>query len=58
MSREKTRAGIPHIAIVLTDGMSQNMKATLEEAQLVHDAGISVFVIGEYRHMSGSYDDV
>lgn len=46
MSRESTRAGLPHIAVVLTDGMSQNMKETLQEAAAVHEAGISVFVIG------------
>mgnify|MGYP002280867512 CR=1 FL=1 len=47
MSRAATREGIPHIAVVLTDGMSQNMEATLEEAPLVHEAGITVFVIGK-----------
>ena len=57
MSRAATREGIPHIAVVLTDGMSQNMEATLEEAPLVHEAGITVFVIGkqlpwEPKHVS------
>ncbi|KAL4224060.1 collagen [Mactra antiquata] len=46
MSSEKTRPDIPHIAIVLTDGQSQDPKSTKAKAKLLHDAGISVFVIG------------
>lgn len=45
-AKEKARPDIPHIAIILTDGMSQDMKSTLEEARKVHDSGITVFVIG------------
>ncbi|KAH3884485.1 collagen alpha-4(VI) chain-like isoform X2 [Dreissena polymorpha] len=46
MTSATVRPSIPHIAIVLTDGMSQDMGATLKEAALVHKAGITVFVIG------------
>lgn len=46
LSSKNTRPGIPHIAIVLTDGMSQNMPVTLQQAKLVHENGITVFVIG------------
>lgn len=46
LARDKTRSDVPHIAIILTDGMSQNMQATLEESRRVHEAGITVFVIG------------
>ena len=47
LNAEKARPDIPHIAIILTDGMSQDMRSTLEEAKVVHSAGISVFVIGK-----------
>ena len=43
-----TRPGIPHIAIILTDGMSQNVSDTIENAKLMHDKGITVFVIGNF----------
>ena len=46
LSPDKTRPDIPHIAIILTDGMSQDMTETLTEANNVHEAGISAFVIG------------
>ncbi|KAL3856153.1 hypothetical protein ACJMK2_010941 [Sinanodonta woodiana] len=46
LSRSKTREGIPRIAIVITDGQSQNMTATFIEAAKVHDDGIIAFVVG------------
>ncbi|WAR03535.1 COCA1-like protein [Mya arenaria] len=46
MSLEQTRPDVPRVAIVLTDGMSQNMTATLQNAALVHRSAITVFVIG------------
>ncbi|XP_045173658.2 collagen alpha-5(VI) chain-like [Mercenaria mercenaria] len=46
LALKNTRPGIPHIAIVLTDGMSQNVPMTLEQAKILHDQGITVFVIG------------
>jgi hypothetical protein len=44
---KNTRPGIPHIAIILTDGMSQNVSNTIENALLMHEKGITVFVIGK-----------
>lgn len=40
------RPNVPHITIVLTDGMSQNSSYTEQEAAAVHGQGITVFVIG------------
>ena len=47
LNTDKVRPNVPKIAIILTDGMSQNMKETLEEAKVIHAAGIIVFVIGK-----------
>ena len=47
LNTDKVRPDVPKIAIILTDGMSQNMRETLEEAKVVHAAGIIVFVIGK-----------
>lgn len=51
LSPSQTRPSVPHIAVVLTDGMSQDMPATLREAKKVHEAGITVFVIGIGRQV-------
>jgi collagen type VI alpha len=40
------RPNVPHIAIVLTDGMSQNFDYTTQEAAAAHAQGITTFVIG------------
>lgn len=40
------RPNVPHITIVLTDGMSQNLSYTEQEAAAMHGQGITVFVIG------------
>jgi len=46
MSASVTREGVPRVAIILTDGMSQTPLATADQARLVHQQGITVFVIG------------
>uniref|UniRef100_A0A1X7VAX4 VWFA domain-containing protein n=1 Tax=Amphimedon queenslandica TaxID=400682 RepID=A0A1X7VAX4_AMPQE len=38
--------GIPRVAAVFTDGMSNNAAATVQSAQAVHDDGITVFSFG------------
>ena len=38
--------GIPRVAVVITDGFSNNRAATITAAQNVHDAGIIGFAIG------------
>jgi hypothetical protein len=40
------RAGVPKIAIVVTDGQSNNKALTLAEAKKARDAGIKVLAIG------------
>lgn len=47
------RPSVPHIAIVLTDGMSQNSSYTEQEAAAVHGQGITVFVIGIGNQVKG-----
>jgi hypothetical protein len=41
-----SRSNAAHVAIVVTDGESEEPSLTLEEARLVHDAGIIVIAIG------------
>ncbi|KAK3581965.1 hypothetical protein CHS0354_023436 [Potamilus streckersoni] len=41
-----SRQGVAHIAIVVTDGQSQDPQATQNMAMLAHDEGIYVFAIG------------
>lgn len=40
------RRNTTHVAILISDGQSQDMKKTREEAQKVRDAGIKIFTIG------------
>ncbi|XP_062601604.1 cartilage matrix protein-like [Saccostrea cucullata] len=40
------RPDVPHIVIILTDGMSQDFRYTVQEAAAAHNQGITVFVIG------------
>ncbi|XP_013410815.1 uncharacterized protein LOC106173996 isoform X2 [Lingula anatina] len=40
------RPGVPHIAIVMTDGRSGNAAATANEAKALIKAGVTVFAIG------------
>lgn len=47
------RPNVPHITIVLTDGMSQNSSYTEQEAAAVHGQGITVFVIGIGNQVKG-----
>ena len=42
----KARAGVAHIAIVLTDGQSQDWQVTYDEASRAQHAGIDMFAIG------------
>src|SRR5688572_4660382 len=45
-SRQYARSWVPHIAIVITDGDSNNPEETKKEAQLCHQEGIQVVAIG------------
>ena len=38
--------GIPRVAAVLTDGMSNDAAATVQAARAVHNAGINIFAFG------------
>ena len=40
------RSGVPQIGIVITDGDSDNKKATRVEAEAAHKAGITMFALG------------
>ena len=42
----RTNEGIPRVAIVFTDGLSNDPPLTVEAAQAVHDSGISVYSFG------------
>ncbi|XP_046351467.2 collagen alpha-4(VI) chain-like [Haliotis rufescens] len=44
--KKNARPKVPQIAIVLTDGQSYDRNATVHEAILNHEAGITTFVIG------------
>lgn len=48
----KQRAHAVHIAIVMTDGQSQDWKKTQKEAAKARDAGISMFAIGVGLNLS------
>ena len=64
-SQDIVRPNIPKIAIFLTDGLSRDEKRTAKEANLTHDAGITVFSIGigdgidliEIRRIASDPDD-
>ena len=45
-SREQARRHVAHIAIILTDGQSEDTQETMREAKLAHKQGIYLFVIG------------
>lgn len=45
------RAGIARIAVVITDGRSQDVRATQAAAKLAHDSGIRTFVLGVGRRL-------
>ncbi|GFN99816.1 collagen alpha-4(vi) chain [Plakobranchus ocellatus] len=62
MMREDGRAGVPHIAIIITDGVSSDQDQTRIEASLAKSEGITIFVVGvgdtmvsqEWEDMSSS----
>ena len=39
-------SGIPRVAVVITDGHSNNFDATVASANLLHDAGVITFALG------------
>lgn len=45
-ARNGDRAGVPNIAIVLTDGQSTNRPTTLAEAKKLRDTGAQVSDLG------------
>jgi uncharacterized protein YegL len=60
-----SRSGVPHIAIVITDGESEDPAKTAQQARLCRDAGITMFAVGvgnaeesELRKIASSDDFV
>ncbi|XP_045215666.2 cartilage matrix protein-like [Mercenaria mercenaria] len=45
------RPGVSRIAVVITDGRSQNVLATQAAAKLAHDSGITTFALGVGRRI-------
>ena len=45
-SRAQTRSGAVKLAVVITDGKSENPTATMKQARLVREAGINLFALG------------
>ncbi|GFS04094.1 collagen alpha-4(VI) chain [Elysia marginata] len=46
MMREESRPGVPHIVIVITDGVSSSEDETRVQASLAKSEGITIFVVG------------
>ena len=44
--QERARRHVAHIAILLTDGQSEDMEETIREAKLAHKQGIYLFAVG------------
>lgn len=40
-----------HVAIIITDGRSQNKQATLDAAKIAREKGIQIFAIGVGQHL-------
>ena len=61
---QNARDGIPHIGIVITDGVSEDPEKTSAEAQLCKDDGITMFALGvgqadqQELHNIASADDM
>lgn len=49
-SKHNARPGVAHIAIILTDGQSEDTESTATQAKLAHEAGIYLFAIGIGRN--------
>ncbi|ELT96727.1 hypothetical protein CAPTEDRAFT_109203 [Capitella teleta] len=49
---EQGRTGVVKVAIVITDGQSNEAQATKRQAQLLRDAGVHVFAIGVGRNVA------
>ena len=45
-SNEHARRHVAHLAIILTDGQSEDMDKTIREAKLAHKQGIYLFTVG------------
>ncbi len=45
-SPDVAREGVPHIAVVVTDGDSEDSVATAHQADLAREDGIHVFAVG------------
>lgn len=45
-SRHGDRTDAPNIAVIITDGQSNNRQATIKEANLLHSRGITTVAIG------------
>ncbi|XP_060559248.1 cartilage matrix protein-like [Ruditapes philippinarum] len=48
---DRSRVGVSRIAVVITDGRSQNVIETREAAKLAHDSGIKTFALGVGRRL-------
>ena len=49
--RNGDRIGVPNIAIVVTDGISSNVRATIKEAVALQKSGVVIFSIGIGKYL-------
>ena len=52
--RNGDRIGVPNIAIVVTDGISSNARATIKEAVALQKSGVVIFSIGAGKYIRQS----